>query len=135
MDWQDQDRMQVEKHMCVCLVMNPGFETAVTIAPSEPLLAEAAYLLMQDHKSFDLPRVVLLLISRNVAVQEKYSPAIEVLLFIQKLLASKWYLIVLNSRPAQCCTGAEGHCFSDVFTKSKMYFNHLIKVHGFKVIN
>jgi hypothetical protein len=59
MDWQDWERMQVEKHTCVCLVMNPGFETAVTIAPSEPLLAKAVYLLMQDHKAFDLPRALL----------------------------------------------------------------------------
>jgi hypothetical protein len=59
MDWQDWERMQVEKHMSVCLVMNPGFETTVTIAPVEPLLPKAAYLLMQDHKAFDLPRVLL----------------------------------------------------------------------------
>jgi hypothetical protein len=77
----------------------------------------------------------LLLIACDVAVQEKDSLAIEVLLFMQKLLASKWYLIILNSRPAQCRTDAKGHRFSDVFAKSKMYFNHFIKVHNFKVIN
>lgn len=39
---QNRERTQVEKHMRVCLVMNPGFENAVTIAPSGPLLAQAA---------------------------------------------------------------------------------------------
>ena len=33
---------QVEKYMRVCIVVHQGFETAVTISPSEPLLAEAA---------------------------------------------------------------------------------------------
>jgi hypothetical protein len=113
---------------------------------------------MQDHEAFDLPRVllselegpgldkgdrgeliclVLLLIARDVAVQEKKgSAAIEVLLFIQKLLASKWSPIILNSTPARCRTTAEGqHRFFEVFATSKMYFNHFIKIHDFKVIN
>jgi hypothetical protein len=154
---QNRERTQVEKHMRVCLVMNPGFETAVTIAPSEPLLAEAAYLLMQDRQVFDLPRallgelegpgldkgdrgelicLVLLLIARDVAVQEKGSAAIEVLLFMQKLLASKWSPIVFDSKPARCRTSADDQRpFSAVFARSKMYFNHFIKVHDFKVIN
>ncbi|KAM6504148.1 hypothetical protein JOM56_001091 [Amanita muscaria] len=33
---------QVEKYMRVCILVHKGFETAVTISPSEPLLAEAA---------------------------------------------------------------------------------------------
>lgn len=112
---------------------------------------------MQDRKAFDLPRallselegpgldkgdrgelicLVLLLIARDVAVQEKGSAVIEVLLFMRKLLASKWSPIVLNSKPARCRTNAEGQRpFSKVFAKSKMYFNHFIKVHDFKVIN
>ncbi|KAM6501264.1 hypothetical protein JOM56_004278 [Amanita muscaria] len=49
---QNRERTQVEKHMRVCLVMNPGFENAVTIAPSEPLLAQAAYLLMRFSEVF-----------------------------------------------------------------------------------
>ena len=40
--------------MRVCLSVDPGFETAITIAPSEPLLVEAAYLLMCS-STFDLP--------------------------------------------------------------------------------
>lgn len=154
---QTRERTQVEKHMRVCLVMNPGFETAVTTAPSEPLLAEAAYLLMQDHSAFDLPRallrelegpgldkghrgelicLVLLLIARDVAVQGKGSAVTEVVLFIQKLLASKWSPLILNSTPARCRTTAEGQRrFLDVFATSKMYFNHFIKIHDFKVIN
>jgi hypothetical protein len=41
---QDIERKLVEKHMRLCLSVDPGFEAAITIAPSEPLLAEASYL-------------------------------------------------------------------------------------------
>ncbi|KIL63609.1 hypothetical protein M378DRAFT_164281 [Amanita muscaria Koide BX008] len=154
---QNRERTQVEKHMRVCLVMNPGNEAAVTIAPSEPILAEAAYLLMQDREAFDLPGVlfdelqrpglykgdrgeliclVLLLIARDVAVQEKRSAVIDVLFFLEKLLASQWSSTVFDSRPARCCTNTEDQRpFSEAFEKSKMYFNHFIKVHDLKVIN
>src|SRR5215475_2688237 len=50
---------QVEKYMRVCLVVHEGFETAVTISPSEPLLSEASRLLMTEHPSFDVPRTLL----------------------------------------------------------------------------
>ncbi|KAM6501250.1 hypothetical protein JOM56_004264, partial [Amanita muscaria] len=154
---QNRERTQVEKHMRVCLVMNPGFETAVTIAPSEPLLAQAAYLLMRDREVFDLPRelreelqkpglskgdrgelicLVLLLIARDVAVQEKDSAAIGVLFFMEKLLASQWSSTVFDSKPARCRTNTEDQLpFSEVFAKSKIYFNHFVKVHDFKVIH
>ncbi|KIL63618.1 hypothetical protein M378DRAFT_24971 [Amanita muscaria Koide BX008] len=154
---QNREMTQVEKHMRVCLVMNPGFETAVTTAPSEPLLAQAAYLLMQDRNDFDLPRtlleelqklglnkvdrgelicLVLLLIARDVAVQEKGSAAIGVLFFMEKLLASRWSSMVFDSKPARCRTSAKDQLpFSEVFAKSKIYFNHFVKVHDFKVIH
>ncbi|KIL63641.1 hypothetical protein M378DRAFT_57978, partial [Amanita muscaria Koide BX008] len=155
---QNRERTQVEKHMRVCLVMNPGSETAVTIAPSEPLLAQAAYLLMRDREAFDLPRelreelqkpgldkgdrgelicLVLLLIARDVAVQEKGSAAIEVLLFMEKLLASQWSPTVFDSKPSRChSTNTKDQLpFSVVFAKSKMYFNHFLKVHDFNIIN
>ena len=44
--------------MCVCLSVDPGFEMAIIMAPSEPLLAEASYLLMRS-SAFDLPRSLL----------------------------------------------------------------------------
>jgi hypothetical protein len=52
------ERTLVEKHLRVCLQVDPGFQTATTVAPSEPLLAEASYLLMSD-PVFDLPGCLL----------------------------------------------------------------------------
>ena len=44
--------------MQLCLSVNPGFESAITIAPSKPILAEAAYWLMRN-PAFDFPRCLL----------------------------------------------------------------------------
>ncbi|KAF8893733.1 hypothetical protein CPB84DRAFT_1732264 [Gymnopilus junonius] len=53
--WVDRkaERAQVERHMRLCLAATPGFHNMVTISPSEPLLAEAAFLTMNDHLSID----------------------------------------------------------------------------------
>ncbi|KAF8806794.1 hypothetical protein BYT27DRAFT_7233606 [Phlegmacium glaucopus] len=50
---------QVEKYMRVCLVVYGNFETAMTVSPSEPILAEAARSLMKDNPTFDVPRSLL----------------------------------------------------------------------------
>ena len=50
---QIKEKEQVEKYMRVCLLVNEGFETAVTIAPSEPLLAEGAFLIMREQEAFE----------------------------------------------------------------------------------
>jgi hypothetical protein len=52
---QDIERKLVDR---VCLYLDPGFDTAITIVPSEPLLAEASYLLMRS-PAFDLPHSLL----------------------------------------------------------------------------
>ena len=41
-------RKQVERHMRLCLAATTGFERLITLAGSEPLLAEAAWQLMRD---------------------------------------------------------------------------------------
>jgi hypothetical protein len=56
--------------------------------------------------------LVLFLIARDVAVREK-GAVIEVLLFMQKLLALEW------SKPARCCTNTEGNARSPRLRKIK----------------
>ncbi|KAJ7498537.1 hypothetical protein FB451DRAFT_1982 [Mycena latifolia] len=51
------ERIQVERHMRVCLTATAGFSKMLTIAPSEPLLAEAAWKTMQEH-SVNFPRAL-----------------------------------------------------------------------------
>ncbi|KAI0260882.1 hypothetical protein BC834DRAFT_898710 [Gloeopeniophorella convolvens] len=48
----EKSRIQVEKHMRVCLSADPGFDGLLTVAPSEPLLAEAA------KKALEIPQYI-----------------------------------------------------------------------------
>ncbi len=43
-----QEFLQVEKHMRICLAATAGLNSMRTISPSEPLLAEGAYIAMAD---------------------------------------------------------------------------------------
>jgi len=52
------EKTLVERHLRVCLHVDPEFETAITIAPSEPLLAEASFLIMSN-PAFNLPGCLL----------------------------------------------------------------------------
>ena len=138
-------------NMRVCLIDEPWVRDRCHY---RSLLAEAAYLLMPHHKAFDLPRallsefegpgldkgnrgelisLVLLLIAGDFAAQQNGSAAIDVLLFMRKFLASKWCLIISDSKPARCRTTEDQCPFSEVFAGSRMHFNHFIKVHDFRV--
>jgi hypothetical protein len=49
---QDMEKTLVEKHLHICLDVDSGFETAVTVTPSEPILAEASSLCKVLHLIF-----------------------------------------------------------------------------------
>jgi hypothetical protein len=154
---QIKERAQVEKHMRVCLLVNQGFETAVTVAASEPLLAEGAFLIMRQRAAFNLPMtllkelegpgldkgdrgelicLVLLILARDLVAQKTDKAAISLLDLIKALLATNWHKVVLASKPAKCRTAAEGdRSFEETFKNSRIYFNHFIKIHDPKVIN
>ena len=55
---QERERLQVAKHMRLCIKVNDGFDTIVSVAPSEPIMAEGARFLMSNSK-FDLPGSLL----------------------------------------------------------------------------
>ncbi|KZT12589.1 uncharacterized protein LAESUDRAFT_689269 [Laetiporus sulphureus 93-53] len=54
---QGKEKLQVEGHMRVCLKLDETFESMVSVSGSEPILAEAAYAVMQ-HDSFDVPNAL-----------------------------------------------------------------------------
>jgi len=147
------ERTLVEKHLRVCLKVDPGFETA-TIAPSEPLLAQASFLLMRD-PVFDLPGcllselelsglnkgdrgelvgMTLCLMARDAAAKRLDSPVVPVLDFIQELLNPS--ADVLHAKPVRVRTPEEADkTLEDTFRGSKIYFNHFIKFRDPRIIN
>jgi hypothetical protein len=54
------ERAQVERHMRICLSAGVGFRSLVTVSPSEPLLAEASWIVMSKCLGLkEAPRALL----------------------------------------------------------------------------
>ena len=144
----DRERTLVEKHMRVCLRVDPGRETAYAIAPSEAILAEASCLVMRN-PNFDLPRCLLAelehpgldkgsrgelivmticLEARDAAVKQLSHSIIPVKEYIKALIANKYHDMVLHSAPRKTRTSDDAErTLADTFCSSKIYFNHFVK--------
>lgn len=146
----------VEKHMRICLDVARGFESVTTVSASEPLLAEAAELLMRRLTSSDVPRFLLrewesgglskgkrgemvaaliFLLARDRARQTSRQRYISVPAFFSALVDGRYAPAIMNSFPYTFRTDDENKTFSDMFNKSYIWFNHFINVEDFLVIN
>jgi hypothetical protein len=149
---------QVERHMRLCVAATTGLETLVTVAGSEPLLAEAAYELMEgtqtnavrhlvghsDLHCVDRGRrgelVAALLTMRACDVAREASSFkrrwVSVIAFMKALLPPTEYEILRKSRPTFWRTeGEEDQLFEDTFKNYGMWFNHVIKIEDIKMIS
>ena len=144
----DVARTQVERHMRLCLAATAGRDTLVTIAGSEPLLAEAAYELMEGTQSnpvhhlanhadlncVDRGRrgelVAALLVmracdaARAAASGQRWVP---VDVFMEELLPPAKYDILKKSFPIFYRDG-ENVKFAATFKDYGIWFNHVIRV-------
>ncbi|KAH9962325.1 hypothetical protein BJV74DRAFT_954499 [Russula compacta] len=149
-------RKQVERHMRLCIDATAGFERLVTIAGSEPLLAEAASRAMRAsaiHPVVHLARhsnlncidrgrrgelVAALVIMQARDNAARASPAnrrwVSVREFMKALLPSSHFDQLQDSRPYSSRPG-EDISFNDTFSHYAMWFNHVIKIQHGKMIN
>jgi hypothetical protein len=144
----DVARTQVERHMRLCLAATAGRNTLVTVAGSEPLLAEAAYELMKETGSnpvhhlanhsdlncVDRGRrgelVATLLIMRACdAAREAFSGQrwVPVDKSMKELLPKKLHKTLEESFPT-FHRGREDKTFAATFKDYGIWFNHVIKV-------
>ena len=147
-------RTQVERHMRLCLAATVGRDTLVTLAGSEPLLAEAAYELMKatqsnpvrhlanhsDLNCVDRGRrgelVAALLIMRAFDAARATSSDrrwVPVDVFMRELLPDD-KTDFLNSFPTSYRRG-EDKKLTDTFKKHGIWFNHVIKVEKTDIIS
>jgi hypothetical protein len=142
---QTAERRQVEAHMRVCLKIDAAFESLETLSSSEPLLSEAAYVVM-SRKSFDplksfkslleefaihkgdrdeFPALLLLTLARDQAVGlPDYNGHPKCRFFN---FASFVYGYLFRESPL--VSGLENlqHDFPDAM----MHFNHFVKLYDF----
>jgi len=140
-------RTQVERHMRLCLAATAGSDTLVTLAGSEPLLAEAAYELIKKTRSSPVHHlakhsdlncvdrgrrgelVAALLIMRACdAARASSGPKwVPVDIFMEELLPRVPYGILEESFPT-FHREKEYKTFAATFKGYGIWFNHVIKV-------
>ena len=147
---------QVERHMRLCVAATTGFEKVVTVAGSEPLLAEAAYQLMKvtqtsavhhlahhsDLNCIDRGRrgeLVAALIIMHASDVARGAPLVDgrwitVVDFMKALLPPSDYDTLRNSGPT-FWRAQEDRSFEETFQGYGMWFNHVIKVEESEMIS
>ncbi|TDL16546.1 hypothetical protein BD410DRAFT_755314, partial [Rickenella mellea] len=157
---QEKEMKQVEAHMRVCLKVDPGFASIVTISPSEPILSEAACALMTAEESFDPPKVLqqlmggfsihqgdrgelivmlLLTLARDAAYKSIGQRDIPLCTFLEHLFSFEDRSSaddILNALPSQFHTAkSKNQTLGETFADSRLHFTHIIQVHEKKSIN
>ncbi|KAI0250558.1 hypothetical protein BJV78DRAFT_1218537 [Lactifluus subvellereus] len=145
-------RRQIERHMRLCVAATTGFETLVTVAGSEPLLAEAACQLMSgteanpvrhlvnnsDLNCVDLGQrgelVAALLVMRARDESSVINKWVYVIDFMKALLPAPAYEILKDARPSHWRPG-ESKPFEETFSGCAMWFNHVIRIRDSDMIN
>lgn len=150
--------VQVEKHMRVCLGVKEGFETIVTVAASEPILAEAAATIMQheDFSSCRALREILKwpgmskgdrgeLIVANITIDtldrlafkggNLVSFVIKTTSYFEALFADNLYTSrIQNAKPSTLRDDSDDKTFGETFKDSYVYVTHFIKVYNYSVL-
>ena len=150
---QTTERKQVEGHMRVCLKIDAAFQSMETVSSSEPLLSEAAYVIMAREtfdplKSFksllegfaihqddrgEFLALLLLTLARDKAVglpdntghpERRFFP-----------LASFVYGHLFKESPSPSASGLVLENLQRDFPDAMMHFNHFVKLHDFKSID
>jgi hypothetical protein len=143
----------VEWHMRLCIAATAGFEKIITIPGSEPLLAEAAYQLMETNavrhlamhsnlNCIDRGRrgelVASLLMMQAYDVARKFSETrwVSVGNFMKALLPSQKYDTLLRSAPTSWpMNHGDSETFEATFKDYGMWFNHVIRIEESEMIS
>ncbi|KAI9454622.1 hypothetical protein F5148DRAFT_424620 [Russula earlei] len=147
---------QVERHMRLCIAATVGLEKLVTMAGSEPLLAEAAYDLMKEtemnavrhlanHSDLncvdrgrrgELVATLLIMQAFDAARAIRKKRWVTVVDFMKALLPESNYEALLRSMPTSWPESHEKQMpFKKVFEDYGLWFNHVIKVESKRMIS
>ncbi|KAI0069211.1 hypothetical protein BV25DRAFT_1910906 [Artomyces pyxidatus] len=131
----EQERVQVERHMRICLAATPIFEEMVTIAPSEPLLAETAFVSMRNEDAAWALLDHLKESGLNPAITGR-NRVVSVTDFLKNLVSDKYAQDVLSALPARARDeGARETTLEASFKNVRICFNHFVTVHNLDVLH
>jgi hypothetical protein len=153
---------QVRKHMRVCLAIRPGWNSAMTIAASEPILAEAARDVMLNMDSpeellkalqqsgtgkadrGEMAAMMLLLLAYDEARCEAEAevedwrsrhPAVSLVSFLEALLCKDAHGNVMEMSRTPARSEEAPKTLRDTFGRAKVYFTHFIRLHDCELVN
>ena len=149
--------------MRLCLYVHEDNQTCETLQPAEPLLAEAAFDIIQTKKIDQAKELLdvlcgpsiskgdrgefictlLWLLARDDVVLKNRSPTgygkarsvIKVVDLMKALLAQKWHSAVMDAEPSCLKDQTDKSSFQNLFKDAVAYFTQFIKVQDFQVIN
>ncbi|KAH9021093.1 hypothetical protein EDB83DRAFT_2320509, partial [Lactarius deliciosus] len=145
---------QIANHMRVCVAVGSGIESLRGIASSEPILSEAASIIML-WSSFDFPRALSLVLTgfsidqgdrgellvaafftwaRDQVIheiptritREKICHHFQLTALFGKLFTESVYSSISGNFPSLCHTKSQ-RPFEEVFKEANMHFNHVVK--------
>ena len=160
----EREQEQISSHMRVCMAITDGIETIRGIAASEPILSEAAAIVMNDGCNFNLADALAdaltecdinagdraeLLVSafftwaRDRTVSAKLVPQflgqLSRYFTVKELFASLFsestFASMSQATPSLCASKASQRTFGEVFDGAWMHFNHFVKPHEQKVLS
>ncbi len=153
---------QIANHMRVCVAVGGGIESLRGIAASEPILSEAASLIMTSNKTnFSLPASLSLVLTgfstnqedreellvaafftwardrvilgKLPRTRERFCHYFSVTDLFSHLFSESVFASMLDDLPSLCHTKWK-RSFGDVFGKATMQFNHVIKPQAQKLL-
>ncbi|KAF8328923.1 uncharacterized protein EI90DRAFT_3155623 [Cantharellus anzutake] len=133
-DSKEPDEPSREAHACV----KDGFESVVTVAASEPILTEAAAIILRTVRDKDRSCQML----RDILEWPGMSKGdrgelitcniiIDTALFTHDIYRKS----IKDSLPSRLLTGSCNDSFAETFKSSRIYITHFIKVYDFKVLS
>jgi hypothetical protein len=138
------ERRQVEHHMRICLAVSPDLEYLATVAPSEPLLAEAAieftaksdalYELLKHLDSSGVDRghhgelaaMLLIMNARDRISSSRRESIVPVVQFLEELFPKSRHRHLKSALPSNNHIGDSS--LAEAFEHANMWFNHFIRV-------
>ena len=162
-DQVEKEQEQISNHMRVCMSIGDGIETIRGVAASEPILAEAAVLLMSDNRGFHLADALTevltgfginagdraeLLVSaffvwaRDKTISAKLQPNFtgqlsryfSVTELFLSLFSKPTFASMSGQMPSLSHTESTPQTFGQVFGNAWMHFSHFIKPHERRVL-
>ncbi|KAF8326793.1 uncharacterized protein EI90DRAFT_3069045 [Cantharellus anzutake] len=143
---------QVERHMRVCLGVKEGFESVVTVAASEPILTEAAAIILctlrDKVRSCQMLRDILQwpgmskgdrgeLITCNIIIDtlDDLMGVMVTSLFEALFTHDIYHKSIKDSLPSRLLRDSCNNSFAETFKSSRIYVTHFIKVYDSKVLS